>query len=168
MLAAQRTRVDHAPEGKVAIITGAAHGMGEVEARLFAAEGAKVIVADILESDAEIVAADIRAGGGDATATKIDVTSEPDWIDLIANVGGELRQTGYPGEQRRHFRQFGRGPRRTGGLASYHRRQPDQRIPRHQACRGAGGEDRWRVDRQHQLDHGVCRQRQRLSGVSRL
>jgi NAD(P)-dependent dehydrogenase (short-subunit alcohol dehydrogenase family) len=46
---------------------------------------AKVIVADILESDAEIVAADIRAGGGDATATKIDITSEPEWIDLIAN-----------------------------------------------------------------------------------
>jgi NAD(P)-dependent dehydrogenase (short-subunit alcohol dehydrogenase family) len=73
-------------KNKVAIITGAAHGMGEAEARLFAAEGAKVIVADLLESDAEIVAADIRAGGGDATATKIDVTSEPEWIDLIANI----------------------------------------------------------------------------------
>jgi NAD(P)-dependent dehydrogenase (short-subunit alcohol dehydrogenase family) len=45
-------------KNKVAIITGAAHGMGEAEARLFGAEGAKVIVADILESDAEIVAAD--------------------------------------------------------------------------------------------------------------
>src|SRR5690349_20675509 len=71
---------------KVAIVTGGAHGMGEAEARLFTAEGATVIVADILESDAEIVAADIRAGGGDAAATKIDVTREPDWIDLIANV----------------------------------------------------------------------------------
>ena len=46
---------------KVAIVTGGAHGMGEAEARLFAAEGAKAIVADILESDAVIVAADIRA-----------------------------------------------------------------------------------------------------------
>jgi NAD(P)-dependent dehydrogenase (short-subunit alcohol dehydrogenase family) len=42
-------------------------------------------VADILESDAETVVADIRAGGGVATATKIDVTSEAEWIDLIAN-----------------------------------------------------------------------------------
>ena len=52
---------------KVAIVTGGAHGMGEAEARLFAAEGAKVIVADILADDAEIVAADIRGGGGEAT-----------------------------------------------------------------------------------------------------
>jgi NAD(P)-dependent dehydrogenase (short-subunit alcohol dehydrogenase family) len=44
----------------VAIVTGGAHGMGEAEARLFAAEGAKVVVADILEHEAEIVAADIR------------------------------------------------------------------------------------------------------------
>jgi NAD(P)-dependent dehydrogenase (short-subunit alcohol dehydrogenase family) len=38
---------------KVAIVTGGAHGMGEAEARLFAAEGARVIVADILESEAD-------------------------------------------------------------------------------------------------------------------
>jgi NAD(P)-dependent dehydrogenase (short-subunit alcohol dehydrogenase family) len=58
--------------------------MGEAEARLFAPEGAKVIVADILASDAETVAADIRAGDGEATAAKIDVTNEADWIDQIA------------------------------------------------------------------------------------
>src|SRR5438874_3432106 len=69
---------------KVAIITGGAHGMGEAEARLFAAEGAKVIVADVLASDAETVAADIRAGDGEATAANIDVTNEVEWIDLVA------------------------------------------------------------------------------------
>jgi NAD(P)-dependent dehydrogenase (short-subunit alcohol dehydrogenase family) len=53
---------------KVAIVTGAAHGMGEAEARLFAKEGARVVVADILRDQAEAVAADIRAGGGDAIA----------------------------------------------------------------------------------------------------
>jgi NAD(P)-dependent dehydrogenase (short-subunit alcohol dehydrogenase family) len=71
---------------KVAIVTGGAHGMGEAEARLFAAEGAKVIVADILESEVEIVASDIRAGGAEAMAAKIDVTSESEWMDLIAKV----------------------------------------------------------------------------------
>ena len=38
---------------KVAIVTGAGHGMGEAEARLFAKEGARVVVSDILERDAE-------------------------------------------------------------------------------------------------------------------
>jgi NAD(P)-dependent dehydrogenase (short-subunit alcohol dehydrogenase family) len=69
---------------KVAIITGAAHGMGEAEARLFAAEGAKVVVADILAGEAEAVAADIRTSGGEATAAAIDVTGEGDWTALIA------------------------------------------------------------------------------------
>jgi NAD(P)-dependent dehydrogenase (short-subunit alcohol dehydrogenase family) len=69
---------------KVAIVTGGAHGMGEAEARLFAAEGAKVVVADILGSDAEAVAGSIRASGGEAIAAKIDVTSEAEWSGLIA------------------------------------------------------------------------------------
>ncbi len=69
---------------KVVIVTGGAHGMGEAEARLFASEGAKILVADILGSDAERVAADTRAGGGEATAAKIDVTNEAEWVALIA------------------------------------------------------------------------------------
>jgi NAD(P)-dependent dehydrogenase (short-subunit alcohol dehydrogenase family) len=60
--------------------------MGGAEARLFAAEGAKVIVADILASDAETVAADIRASDGEATAAKIHVTNEAEGIELIAKM----------------------------------------------------------------------------------
>src|SRR5215472_10440727 len=81
---------DHSPEDadmrlkdKVAIVTGGAHGMGEAEARLFAAEGAKVVVADILEHEAEMVTADIRAGQQEAMAAKLDVTSESEWTGLI-------------------------------------------------------------------------------------
>src|ERR1700736_2841827 len=70
-------------EDKVAIVTGAAHGMGEAEARLFAQEGAKFVVAEVLGEQAEAVAADIRAGGGEAIAATIDVTSEPAWVALI-------------------------------------------------------------------------------------
>jgi NAD(P)-dependent dehydrogenase (short-subunit alcohol dehydrogenase family) len=68
---------------KVAVITGGAHGMGDAEARLFAAEGAKIVVADILGADAEAVAAEIRTRGGEAIAATIDVTREDDWNALI-------------------------------------------------------------------------------------
>jgi NAD(P)-dependent dehydrogenase (short-subunit alcohol dehydrogenase family) len=70
-------------EGKVAIVTGGAHGMGEAEARLFANEGAKVVVADILANEADAVAADIRKGNGDAVGAAIDVTSEAEWVALV-------------------------------------------------------------------------------------
>jgi NAD(P)-dependent dehydrogenase (short-subunit alcohol dehydrogenase family) len=71
-------------DGKVAIVTGGAHGKGEAEARLFAKEGTKVVVADILGDRAEAVAASIRASNGAAIAAAIDVTSEPVWVALIA------------------------------------------------------------------------------------
>ena len=70
-------------KNKVAIVTGGAHGMGEAEARLFAQEGAKVVVADILASEAEAVAADIRRRNGDAITAAIDVTNEAQWQALI-------------------------------------------------------------------------------------
>ena len=66
-------------EGKVAIITGAAHGMGAEEARLFAREGAKVVVADVLEDEGKQVEAQISESGGDAIFVRIDVTKEEEW-----------------------------------------------------------------------------------------
>ncbi len=69
---------------KVAIVTGGAHGMGEAEARLFAREGAKVVVADILADMGETVAADIRREGGEARFERLDVTSDADWERVIA------------------------------------------------------------------------------------
>ncbi|MGI9478844.1 MAG: glucose 1-dehydrogenase [Hyphomicrobiaceae bacterium] len=69
---------------KVAIITGGAHGMGEAEARLFAKEGAAVVIADVLQQEGEAVTADICASQGRATFVKTDVTSEAAWQHLIA------------------------------------------------------------------------------------
>ena len=66
-------------EGKVAIITGGANGMGAEECRIFAREGAKVVIADVMEEEGRQVEAEIAEAGGDAVFMKLDVTSEFDW-----------------------------------------------------------------------------------------
>ena len=71
-------------EGKVAIISGAANGMGESEAKLFAREGAKVVIADVAEDDGRKVEAEIAEAGGEAIFVRLDVTSEQSWKDAIA------------------------------------------------------------------------------------
>jgi NAD(P)-dependent dehydrogenase (short-subunit alcohol dehydrogenase family) len=63
-------------EGKVAVITGAGSGIGRVAASLFAAEGASVVVADVVPDQAESAVAAIVAGGGSATAVTVDVSDE--------------------------------------------------------------------------------------------
>jgi len=68
---------------KVAIVTGAAHGMGESTARIFAQEGAKVVIADLLGQDGEKVASEIAAAGGEAFAQRLDVSDENDWAAAI-------------------------------------------------------------------------------------
>jgi len=69
--------------GKVAIVTGSANGMGEVEAHLFAKEGARVIVADMSLDGGQKVAEAIAAAGGEARFAQIDVTSENDWQETV-------------------------------------------------------------------------------------
>lgn len=70
-------------KGKVAIITGAASGLGEADALMLAKEGAKVVVADIEEVKGKKVAEKIRRDGGESIFVKHDVTSEKDWDNLI-------------------------------------------------------------------------------------
>ena len=70
-------------EGKVALITGAARGIGEAAARLFAAEGAAVIAVDKDVAAAEAVIKDIRARGGEAMAHGADLTNEDDVEAMI-------------------------------------------------------------------------------------
>ena len=66
-------------DGKTALISGGARGMGATEARLFAQEGARVVIGDILDGEGNAVAAEIRAAGGLCAFTRLDVVSEADW-----------------------------------------------------------------------------------------
>ena len=71
-------------EGKVAIVTGSASGMGEAEAKIFAREGAKVIVADVDVERGQKVESEIAESGGEAIFSVLDVTKESDWERVVS------------------------------------------------------------------------------------
>ena len=70
-------------EGKVALITGAGSGMGRAAAELFAREGARVVITDVVDDSGNAAVAAVRAAGGDATYVRADVSS---WSDCVAMV----------------------------------------------------------------------------------
>ena len=93
--------------GKVAIISGGARGQGAEEARLFASEGAKVIIGDILDSEGIQVESEIVERGGQAKFVRLDVSIEDDWskavqlaiseygkLDILVNNAGILLMKG--------------------------------------------------------------------------
>ena len=73
-------------EGKVAFISGGARGMGAAEARLFASEGAKVAIGDILDDEGRKLEAQINETGGECVYLHLDVTSESEWSSVIQSV----------------------------------------------------------------------------------
>ena len=76
-------------EGKVAIISGGARGQGAGEARLFAREGAAVVIADILDDEGLKVEAEIRELGGRATYVHLDVTEPEQWESAVSRAVSE-------------------------------------------------------------------------------
>ncbi len=70
-------------DGKVAIISGGAKGQGAEEARLFAEEGAKIIIGDILDKDGMQIESEIVERGGEAKFVHLDVSLEEDWIKVV-------------------------------------------------------------------------------------
>src|SRR6185503_2249200 len=70
--------------GKVALISGGARGMGAAEGRLFAREGARVVLGDVLDAEGKQVADAITAAGGQALYVHLDVTREADWERAVA------------------------------------------------------------------------------------
>src|SRR2546430_12413658 len=69
---------------KVALVTGGAHGMGAAEAKLFAKEGARVVVADVRDGDGKAVIDQITSAGGQARFVHLDVTRETEWQQAVA------------------------------------------------------------------------------------
>jgi cyclopentanol dehydrogenase len=66
-------------DGKVALISGGARGIGAEEARLFARENAKVVIGDVLEEESLRTVTEINGAGGEAIFVQLDVTKEEDW-----------------------------------------------------------------------------------------
>ena len=94
-------------EGKVALISGGARGQGAVEARMFAEEGASVVIGDILDDEGRQTEAQLRELGYECTYVHLDVTSESDWeaavqsavsaygkLDILLNNAGILIRKG--------------------------------------------------------------------------
>jgi 3(or 17)beta-hydroxysteroid dehydrogenase len=70
-------------KGKVAIITGAAGGLGKAQALLLAGEGARVVLTDIIETEPRETVEEIRRAGGEAIFVRHDVTRDEDWAEVI-------------------------------------------------------------------------------------
>ena len=71
-------------ENKVALISGGARGMGAVEAKLFSSEGARVVIADVLDDDGRRTEAEINESGGECLFVTLDVTNEAQWREAVA------------------------------------------------------------------------------------
>ena len=94
-------------DGKVALISGGARGMGAIEAKLFSQEGAQVVIGDVLEADGRKTEAEINEIGGECLFVNLDVTSETSWslavaatvarfgkLDILVNNAGIFRTEG--------------------------------------------------------------------------
>ena len=81
--------------GRVAVVTGAASGIGEATARAFALEGASCLIVDINEEAGEAVAASIREGGGAAVFVRCDVSSADECRQAIERAVASFRAVHY-------------------------------------------------------------------------
>ena len=93
-------------QNKVALISGGARGMGAAEARMFAREGARVVIGDVLDAEGRQVEAEINETGGECVFVHLDVTQESEWqsavqtavtrfgkLDVLVNNAGIVRRT---------------------------------------------------------------------------
>jgi 3(or 17)beta-hydroxysteroid dehydrogenase len=72
--------------GKVALVTGAASGLGAASARMLAREGAVVVLADLNEAAGQGVLQDIQSQGGEAVFVRLDVADEDNWVSVMDSI----------------------------------------------------------------------------------
>ena len=77
-------------QNKVALISGGAKGMGAVEAKLFAKEGAKIVIGDVLETEGKQIEGEINETGGECLFVPLDVTDENQWNEAVAATLGRF------------------------------------------------------------------------------
>ena len=136
--------------------------MGSAVARRFAADGARVAVADYRIEAAEAVAAELTAAGCSALAVPLDVTEPEAWQAAVGGGGGPLRDPDHhvlpgrrqpPGELRRHD---------SGAVPAHSGTEPDRHLHRHQGGGAGHAPRRRRLHHQRRLA-GVAARRQRRS-----
>ena len=86
-------------DGKVALITGGASGMGMVASKLFASEGAAIVLTDVADDAGEAVASEIEAAGGRALYVHSDASDE---ADACPEVGADLERVAFAAVERYH------------------------------------------------------------------
>ena len=106
-------------DNKVVLVSGGARGQGAAEARLLVAQGAKVVIGDVLDNQGQSLAVEL---GPAASFVRHDVTSEADWARAIEPP--EARRLARPGQQRRNLPAGRVDGDRQRALAAAHRDQP--------------------------------------------
>ena len=140
-------------KGKVILISGGASGQGAAEARLFAAEGARVVIGDVLEAEGRRLAARTRQRRG----LRAPGRHRGGRLGQGGRCSPDARRPARHGQQRRHLHPAADDGNRCRAVRAPHARQSVWLLPGHEGRRGADGTLRRRFDRQYLVGCGTAR-----------
>ncbi len=150
-------------EGKVALISGGARNIGGASARLLVAEGAKVVIGDLLDEEGQALADEL---GDAARYVHLDVTSDEDWANAVALTVAEFGKLDVLFNNAGHLQRRPAPALQARAVAGDARRQPDRGVPRHAGGHRRDDRRRRRLDHQHLVDRGPARHARGRTGTS--